>query len=236
MGAGPRPASRQGRRPRRHRPDNRLLVNAVLCVARTGRTAHGVPVRFGKPNSVLRQFDRWARRGLWALALRRLSEPTWGRSSSTPPSCGPTPAPSGAENRGGQPEQALGRSRGGFGSKLHPAVYARRAPVELHPTAGQEFDAACAGPLLAGRRPGAVSAGKGCDGDRIVQAVRGRGAEVVIPPWGAGRCRATTTGSGTRRATWRSGSSAGSSSTAAWPPVTTSRRRTTWRSSTWPPS
>ena len=80
----------------------------------------------------------------------------------------------------------MGRSRGGFGSKLHLAVDARGLPVELHLTAGQESDAAYAGLLLGEHRPGAVIADKGYDSDRIVQAIKDRGARVVIPPL---RCR-----------------------------------------------
>ena len=62
------------------------------------------------------------------------------------------------------------------------AVDARGTPVELHLTAGQESDAAYAGLLLANHRPGAVIADKGYDSDRIVLAIRDRGAEPVIPP------------------------------------------------------
>jgi transposase len=46
-----------------------------------------------------------------------------------------------------------------------------------------------AGLLLAEHRPGAVIADKGYDSDRIVEAIKGRRAKVVIPPL---RCRKLT--------------------------------------------
>jgi len=83
---------------------------------------------------------------------------------------------------GGQAEQALGRSRGGFGSKLHVAVDARGVPVVLKLTAGQESDATHAGSLLGNHRPKAVIADKGYDSDRIRAHIAALGAKAVIPP------------------------------------------------------
>jgi hypothetical protein len=48
---------------------------------------------------------------------------------------GSSPNTSNALNSG-QPEQALGRSRGGFGTKVHVSVNPLGQPVELTVTAG----------------------------------------------------------------------------------------------------
>src|SRR5215218_5984409 len=45
--------------------DNRLFVDAVLWVARTGAPWRDLPERFGNWNSAWRRFDRWARKGVW---------------------------------------------------------------------------------------------------------------------------------------------------------------------------
>ena len=55
--------------------DNRRFVNAVLWIARTGAPWEDLPDRFGKPNSVWRRFDRWARKGVWARVFRELQDP-----------------------------------------------------------------------------------------------------------------------------------------------------------------
>ena len=52
------------------------------------------------------------------------------------------------DGTGGQGEQALGRSRGGFGTKIHASVNALGHPVELKLTAAQRADVTQADELL----------------------------------------------------------------------------------------
>ncbi len=54
---------------------DRLFVNAVLYVAKTGVPWRDRPDRFGPWNSVWRRFDRWARRGVWAALFAALQDP-----------------------------------------------------------------------------------------------------------------------------------------------------------------
>jgi transposase len=55
--------------------DNRLFVDAVLYVARTGIPWADLPARFGNPNTVWRRFDRWARAGRRDPILDALRDP-----------------------------------------------------------------------------------------------------------------------------------------------------------------
>ena len=48
--------------PGRTAADNRLFVNAVLYILKTGIPWEDLPSRFGKPNSVWKRFDRWCAR------------------------------------------------------------------------------------------------------------------------------------------------------------------------------
>ena len=86
------------------------------------------------------------------------------------------------DGSGGQAEQALGRSRGGFGTKVHAAVGPLGHPVELRLTPGQAPDIKQAEGLLGDHTPEAVIADKGYDSDAFVAAIEARGAEAVIPP------------------------------------------------------
>ena len=54
--------------------DNRLFIDAVLYVARTGIPWEDLPARFGKHNSVWRRFDRWAKKGRWKIILDALRD------------------------------------------------------------------------------------------------------------------------------------------------------------------
>ena len=55
--------------------DNRLFVDAVLWIAKTGAPWRDLPERFGNSNSVWRRFDRWARRGRWQKVFEALQDP-----------------------------------------------------------------------------------------------------------------------------------------------------------------
>jgi transposase len=54
--------------------DNRRFIDAVLYVARTGIPWEDLPERFGKPNSVWRRLDRWAKKGRWEAILDALRD------------------------------------------------------------------------------------------------------------------------------------------------------------------
>ena len=52
--------------------DNRLFINAVLWIARTGSPWRDLPERFGLWNSVYQRFLRWCKRGVWQRVLDAL--------------------------------------------------------------------------------------------------------------------------------------------------------------------
>ncbi len=55
--------------------DNRLFVDAVLWIGKTGAQWRDLPERFGNWNSVWRRFDRWAHKGVWERIFRELQDP-----------------------------------------------------------------------------------------------------------------------------------------------------------------
>ncbi len=82
----------------------------------------------------------------------------------------------------GSEQEALGRSRGGFSTKIHVSVSGLGLPVEIRLTPGQKGDVKQAEPLLKGYSPAAVTADKTYDSDSLVKTVETKGAEAVIPP------------------------------------------------------
>ncbi len=55
--------------------NNRLFVNAVLWIGKTGAPCRDLPERFGFWNSVWRRFDRWSRKGIWRQVFEALQDP-----------------------------------------------------------------------------------------------------------------------------------------------------------------
>ena len=54
--------------------DNRLFVDAVLWVARTGSPWRDLPSEFGEWNSVYVRFSRWAKKGVWESLFNALAD------------------------------------------------------------------------------------------------------------------------------------------------------------------
>ena len=58
--------------PGRSGADNRLFVEAVLWMARTGAPWRDLPAMFGNWNSVFQRFRRWARKGVFERMFKAL--------------------------------------------------------------------------------------------------------------------------------------------------------------------
>jgi transposase len=76
----------------------------------------------------------------------------------------------------------LGRSRGGFSTKLHVSVNGLGLPVELKLTPGQSADITEAEALLEGYKFEAAIGDKGFDSKKLIGYIESRGAQAVIPP------------------------------------------------------
>jgi putative transposase len=61
--------------PGHHAKDNRLFLEAVLWIARTGAPWRDLPERFGNWNSIFRRFNRWSKSGRWTQIFEALQDP-----------------------------------------------------------------------------------------------------------------------------------------------------------------
>jgi transposase len=84
------------------------------------------------------------------------------------------------------PDQALGRSRGGFSTKIHAATINENCGVALHLTAGEAHDGRQFECLYDSLDPEnvleAAALDRGYDADRIRERLAQDGIEAVIPP------------------------------------------------------
>ncbi len=77
----------------------------------------------------------------------------------------------GVKISGGQGAQALGRRRGGFGTKVHAAVTGLGLPAAAVLSPGRDADVTHASAVLGEHRPGVVIGDKGYDSRRLVRRI-----------------------------------------------------------------
>jgi len=54
--------------------DNRLFINAIFWMVRTGAPWRDLPERFGNWNSVFQRFNRWAKKGVWDRLMKAFAD------------------------------------------------------------------------------------------------------------------------------------------------------------------
>lgn len=92
------------------------------------------------------------------------------------------PVLQGRQKNGGQAEQALGRSRGGFTTKIHVTVDGLGNPLRFRLTPGQQHDITMADEMIADLDFDHVIADRGYTDHHFRSHILASGAEPVIPP------------------------------------------------------
>ncbi|WP_157580375.1 IS5 family transposase [Rudanella lutea] len=160
--------------------DNRLFINAVLWITRSGAPWRDLPERFGNWNSNYRRFRRWAQAGVWKQVFDALQEPDldWVMIDSTTVRAHQQAA---GQKKVVSSKQALGRSRGGLTTKIHALVDALGNPIRIELSPGHAGDAPCAATLLADCEAFAVIADKAYDADWLLEGLAHNGCDAIIP-------------------------------------------------------
>ncbi len=161
--------------------DNRLFVDAVMWIAKTGAPWRDLPARFGKWDSVYQRFNRWCKSGVFQKLMHVLQEPDLEILMLDSTVIRAHQHAAGAEGSTAEAE-ALGRSRGGFSTKIHLGCDAVGQPVKIILTPGQDHDVTQAQELIKNVDAEKVIADKAYDSDELINAIKASGAKVVTPP------------------------------------------------------
>ncbi len=138
--------------PRTGRPsiDHRRFIEAVLWLARTGSAWRDLPAELMNWRTAWRRLQRWTQAGIWSRILGGLravaADAGWQVHMLDSTVIRVHACAAGARRSAG--EQALGRSRGGFSTKLHLRADAHGRPVALHLTGGERHDLLGVEPLF----------------------------------------------------------------------------------------
>ena len=134
-------------RPRTGRParDHRTILSAILWVLRTGAPWRDLPERFGPWATTWSRFRRWTAAGVWSRVLEVLQR----QADSAGLLDWETHYVDGTVVRahqhaagavGGQEHEALGRSRGGFSTKVHLRAEGGGKPLTFVVSGGERHE------------------------------------------------------------------------------------------------
>jgi transposase len=130
---------------------------------------------------VFKRFDRWSEKGVWE-AMHRFFVDDPDMESVLMDSTIVRAHPCAAGARKSDEDPALGRSRGGFSTKIHVKVDALGNPLEFLLSAGQVSDVSQAPALLTGTRATYAILDKAYDADAVLELIDQQGMMAVIPP------------------------------------------------------
>ncbi len=178
--------------------DHRSMINGMGWLNRTGAPWRDLPERYGKWSSVASRFYRWQTAGVWQRILAALQQHAdqqgqlnWAIQSVDGTVIRAHQHAAGAAHSSAEPE-ALGRSQGGFSSKVHVGADGTGKPLTFLLTAGQRHESVVFEALMQSavkrpargqpkRRPKRLVADKAYGKRRIRAYLRRHGIRSTIP-------------------------------------------------------
>ncbi len=195
------PVERSGKAGRPWKP-HRQVINGILFVLRTGIAWQDLPSEFGKHKTVYNRFRRWVNSGLWQQMFEKFVARLLGDGEidfelwcvdGTVIRAHKAAAGAKKETRTSEEnarKNALGRSRGGFSTKLHLLTDGQGIPLAVTATPGQSNEAPEFPNLMTSclintfrkaKRPAAIAGDKGYNTNKIRDHINKLEIDDVIP-------------------------------------------------------
>ena len=179
--------------------DHRRVINGILWVLHTGSPWRDLPAEFGCWQTVYNRFRRWINENVWdrmyerlikrADALDQIDRSVWCADGSVVRA---HRAASGMLPQSDENDElnALGRSRGGYSTKVHLLTDANGIVLACTATPGQrhdstEFECLMANCVLSlhhtNKRPQGIAGDKGYSSHAIRESICNLGIQPIIP-------------------------------------------------------
>jgi transposase len=159
----------------------RNFIEAIFYMSRAGCSWRLLPESYGSWRSLHKRFKQWSERNIWKQLFEQskidpdfeyvMIDSTIVRAHACAAGYG----------KNSQEKEALGRSKGGFTTKIHAVVDALGNPLEFSLTSGQRHDITQADFLTKDLKGDFLLADKGYDSNAFIKNITQKGFISVIP-------------------------------------------------------
>lgn len=159
----------------------RIFIEAIFYMVKTGCQWRLLPDYYGCWRAVHKRFKKWSDQNIWTFLFESVQvnpDMEYVMIDSTIVRAHACAAGYGKNN---QEQEALGKSKGGFSTKIHTLVDALGNPLKFILTPGQSSDIKQAIPLTEEIFDIPVLADKGYDADVLLQNLKKHNCSAVIP-------------------------------------------------------
>ncbi len=160
----------------------RRFIEGVWYIARSGCQWRLLPEYYGNWRAVHMRFKTWSNKGIWQQLFESMHTEANKEEVMIDATIVRSHACSAGYKKDSQTKEALGRSKGGFTTKIHALVDALGNPLKFILTPGQRNDITQAESLLEEVRNATVIADKGYDSNALLEAIDKQNSIAVIPP------------------------------------------------------
>lgn len=160
----------------------RKFFEGITYVLRSGCQWRLLPYYYGNWRAIHKRFKQWSNRGIWEMLFETSQKDPDMEQAMIDSTIVRAHACAAGYVKYTQPNEALGRSRGGFSTKIHALVDALGYPLKYILTPGQRSDIAQAKLLCKDLFNMAVIADKSYDCNNFIESLEFKACEPVIPP------------------------------------------------------
>lgn len=160
----------------------RQFIEGVWYIARSGCQWRLLPEYYGNWRAVHMRFKEWSNKGIWQQLFESMHTEADKEEVMIDATIVRSHACSAGYKKDSQTQEALGRSKGGFTTKIHALVDALGNPLKFILTPGQRNDITQAESLLEKVQNSTVIADKGYDSNALLEAIDKQNSIAVIPP------------------------------------------------------
>lgn len=158
----------------------RCFVEGVWYILRTGCQWRLLPAYYGDWRRTHKRYKQWADRGVWSDLMSEVSDID-DQSFMIDATVVRAHACASGYQKDGNEAQALGRSKGGFTTKIHALVDGLGNPIKFILTEGNRHDVTQAAELLKEQRNTTILADKGYDSQALIDTLERQDCSAVIP-------------------------------------------------------